>query len=345
MAAIGFVEHQVTARVPELGNATNTVDAPLTVRVDPLTGHTCRILHGEKLAPSTRPDLSALTAAPPFCPFCEVTLEMATGTFDRAITDEGRIRRGASAVVPNVLAYSEFSSVGLYDTTRHFVDLDELTPALVGDLLTGLVAYTRGVAGLRPMWHSINANYLPPAGSSLVHPHAQSAHDDFGTTQQRRLVSASRAWEAEHGTTFWHTLVQQEADGPRWLGTRGRVGVLTPWAPVGFHEVWAVLPDVHDIVELTDDDCADLGAVLSGVLAGYHAQNLASFNWALYGGGPDPSPSLGLLLRVVSRSNPDPLYRSDVTYFERLHGEAMIDASPETVCEKLLPYLRAAGVA
>lgn len=130
MAAIGFVEHQVTARVPELGNASNTVEAPLTVRVDPLTGHTCRVLHGEKLAPTSRPDLSVLTADPPFCPFCEDKIELATGTFATAITDEGRIRRGASAVVPNVMAYSEFSSVGLYDTSRHFVDLDGLTPQL-----------------------------------------------------------------------------------------------------------------------------------------------------------------------------------------------------------------------
>lgn len=339
MAAIGFVEHQVTARVPELGNASNTVEAPLTVRVDPLTGHTSRVLHGEKLAPSSRPDLSALTAPPPFCPFCADKIELATGTFADTITDEGRIRRGLSAVVPNVMAYSEFSSVGLYDTSRHFVDLDGLTPELVGDLLTGLTAYTRGVAGLRPMWHSINANYLPPAGSSLVHPHAQSAHDDFGTTAQRRLVKASRSWESERGTSFWATLVQQEQDGPRWLGTRGRISVLTPWAPVGFHEVWAVLPEVHDIVELTDSDCHDLGAVLSGILAGYHAQNLASFNWALYGGGPQPSSAYGLLLRVVSRSNPDPVYRSDVTYFERLHEEAMIDASPEQVCEKIALHL------
>ncbi|MDO5697202.1 MAG: hypothetical protein Q4G51_04415 [Dermatophilus congolensis] len=339
MAAIGFVEHQVTARVPELGNASNTVESQLTVRVDPLTGHTSRILHGERLAPTVRPDLSALTAPPPFCPFCEDKIELATGTFDASITSEGRIRRGVSAVVPNVMAYSEFSSVGLYDTTRHFVDLDGLSPSLVGDLLTGLVAYSRGVGGLRPMWHSINANYLPPAGSSLVHPHAQSAHDDFGTTAQRRLIEASQAWEAEHGTSFWATLVGQENGGPRWLGTRGRVSVLTPWAPVGFHEVWAVLPEVHDIVELTDADCADLGAILSGIMSGYHAANLASFNWALYGGGAEPTTAYGLLLRVVSRSNPDPVYRSDATYFERLHSEAMIDSSPEQVCEKLTPHL------
>ncbi|MBD2759537.1 hypothetical protein IEE94_08430 [Yimella sp. cx-573] len=340
MTGIRLQEHHVVARVPKLGDAATIIDAPLTIRVDPLTGHTSRLLHGEKLAPTSRPDLSELTATPPFCPFCEDKIEIATGVFDEQITREGRIRRGLSAVVPNVMAYSEFSSVGLYDTTQHFRDLDELTPEIVNDLLTGLTAYTRGVHSIRPMWHSINANYLPPAGSSLVHPHAQSAHDDFGTTQQRRLIEASNAWEGEQ--SYWRELVELERGGDRWIGTRGRVRVMTPWSPVGFHEVWMLVPDAADIVDLTEDDCQDLGAVLSAVLQGYHGFNLASFNWAMYGGGPKRSDRYGVLLRAVSRSNPEPMYRSDVTYFERLHGEAMIDLTPEQVAEAMRPHL--AGV-
>ncbi len=336
MAAIRFVEHQITARVPELGHASNVIDAGLTIRVDPLTGHTARVLAQGKLAPAGPADLSELTATPAFCPFCEDRLGSATGLIDPSITDEGRIRRGVSAVVPNVLAYSEFSSVGLYDTTRHFVGLDELTPQLIGDLLSGLLAYSRGVGSLRPMWHSINANYLPPAGSSVVHPHAQTAHDDIGTTLQRSLLAATRAWD---GRSYWRALIEQESGGPRWLGTRGEVHVLTPWAPIGFHEVWLLLPDVRDIVDLADSHCADIGVVLSGILAGYHGLNSASFNWALYGNGLAPQDGDGLLLRVVGRSNPDPFYRSDVTYFERLHAEAMIDMSPEAVRQALAPQL------
>lgn len=235
------------------------------------------------------------------------------------------------------MAYSEFSSVGLYDTTRHFVDLDELTPQLVGDLFTGLVAYTMGVHRLRPMWSSISANYLPPAGSSLIHPHAQSAHDDVGTTAQRRLVELSQAWPGE--ASYWRELLDAERDGPRWIGRHGRWSVLTPWAPVGFHEVWAVRDGVSGIEDLTNEDCAELGGVIAGVLATYHEQNLTSFNYALYGGGPAPADRFSLLLRVVSRSNATPMYRSDVTYFERLHDEAMVDATPEQVAALMRPRL------
>ena len=54
--------------------------------------------------------------------------------------------------------------------------------------------------------------------------------------------------------------------------------------------------------------------------------------FALIGGGPQAREhGHQVLLKVVSRSNPDPVYRSDVTYFERLYTEALIDVSPEEV--------------
>lgn len=336
-----MIEHVVTARVPELLDPTSTIEVPLHIRVDPLTGRTSRLITGAKLAPATRPDLAALTATPAFCPFCADRLETATGTFAPEITDEGRIRRGSAVVVPNVLAYSEFSSVGIYDAGRHFVDLPDLTPTLVGDLLEALVAYTRRLHGVRPLWSSINANYLPPAGSSLVHPHAQSAHDDVGTTVQRLLVDRSESWPGVDA--YWRTLLDQERDGARWLSRIGRTSFLTPWAPVGFHEVWAVVEGVSGIEELRSEDCADLGTGLSAVLAAYHDLNLTSFNWALYGGGPRPSGRSWLLLKVVSRANAEGTYRSDVTFFEKLHAEAMVDVGPEGVAQLVRPYFPNGG--
>jgi len=335
MDRIELVEHQVTALVPELMAPTNLIDVPLRIRIDPLTGDTARIISGSKLAPSTRPDMTALTAPPAFCPFCADRIEAATGEFAPELTSEGRIRRGRAVVFPNVLAYSEFSSVGIYDAERHFVDLPDLTPQLIGDLLEALVAYTAAVHGRRPMWSSINANFLPPAGSSLVHPHAQSAHDDVGTSVQRRLVALSEAWRGDE--SYWSTLVGHERDGERWIGSRARWSFFTPWAPVGFHEVWAVAAGPSDLAALTAADTADLGAGLAAIMRTYHELNLTSYNWALYGTGPQPSNRSALLLKVVSRSNAEPMYRSDVTYFEKLHAEAMIDLSPEEMAVLVRP--------
>jgi galactose-1-phosphate uridylyltransferase len=332
--AIEFEEHDIEATVPDVGHPGTWTRTWLRWRRDPLTGASARVLTGVKLQPPARPDLRALTAPPAFCPFDAEHIESATSPFPAELTTEGRIRCGRAVVVPNVIAYATHSAVGVYDTAVHFLDLDELTPTLIGDALVAMVRHAAAVRRLDPMarWGSINANYLPPSGASLVHPHLQSAHDAYGLTAQRVLVERSGSWVERSGTPYWASLVDQETDGPRWVGRTGRVGWLAPFAPVGFHEVWGVVDGVADLVDLTDDDCRALGRGLSSVLAAYRAWNLASFNFAVAGGGPDGDRhGYHVVTKVISRSNPEPMYRSDATYFERLYGEALVDMSPEEV--------------
>jgi galactose-1-phosphate uridylyltransferase len=335
VTAIDFEERDLEASVPDLGAGGAWTRVRLRWRRDPLTGASARILTGVKLQPPTRPDLTELAAKPAFCPFDSEHLETATVPFPAELTDEGRIRVGRAVVVPNILAYATHSAVGIYDPGRHFLDLDEMTPALVGDALTAMVRHARAVRRFDPtaQWSSINANNLPPAGASLVHPHLQSAHDAHGVTGQRLLVERASAWQERRGP-YWPALVDQEAGGPRWVGQTGRVAWLTPFAPTGFHEVWGVVAGAPDVTELTEEDCQALGQGLSRVLAAYRAWNLASFNFGVIGGGPQArEDGHQVVLKVLSRSNPDPLYRSDATYFERIWGEAMIDLSPEEVAE------------
>ena len=119
---------------------------------------------------------------------------------------------------------------------------------------------------------------------------------------------------------------------PEGVGRTGRVAWLTPFAPSGFSEVWAVVDGAADVTDLTEDDCQALGQGLSRVLAAYRAWNLASFNFAVIGGGPHGRQcGHHVVLKVVSRSTPEPMYRSDATYFERIYAEALIDVSPKEV--------------
>jgi galactose-1-phosphate uridylyltransferase len=306
-------------------------------RRDPLTGASARILSGLKLQPLSRPNLSQLTAPPVFCPFDAEHLETATFTFPPHVTTEGRIRFGQSVVVPNILAYATHSAVGIYNPGRHFLDLKDLTPTLVGNALTAMVMHAQAVRRVDPtaVWSSISANHLPPSGASLVHPHLQSAHDAFGLTGQRTLVERSSSWAGASGS-YWATLAVQEDGGPRWVGRTGRVAWLTPFAPSGFHEVWGLVDGAADLTELTEEDCQALGLGISRVLDAYQAWNLASFNFGVIGGGPQGrQQGYQVLLKIVSRSNPEPMYRSDVTFFERIYGEALVDVSPEDVASSV----------
>ena len=147
MAAIEFDERDLDARVPDLAAGGAWTRVRLRWRRDPLTGASARILTGVKLQPDTRPDLTDLIAKPAFCPFDSEHLEKATVPFPAELTAEGRIRVGQAVVVPNVMAYATYSAVGIYDPGRHFLDLDELTPSLVGDALTAMIRHARRCAG------------------------------------------------------------------------------------------------------------------------------------------------------------------------------------------------------
>ena len=159
--------------MPDLAAGGTWTRVRLRWRRDPLTGASARILTGVKLQPASRPDLTELTAKPAFCPFDTEHLETATFPFPAELTAEGRIRLGKAVVVPNIMAYATHSAVGIYDPGRHFLDLDDLTPSLVGDALAAMVRHAQAVRRLDPAarWSSINGNHLPPAGASLVHPH------------------------------------------------------------------------------------------------------------------------------------------------------------------------------
>ncbi|HSS08835.1 MAG TPA: hypothetical protein VLL25_03060, partial [Acidimicrobiales bacterium] len=311
MPPITFEEQELAAMVPDPASGGAFTPVRLRWRRDPLTDASTRILTGVKLQPAVRPDLAELTAPPAFCPFDADKLEQTTFPFPPELTTEGRIRCGKAVVVPNLLAYASHSAVGIYDPARHFLDLDELTGPLIGDTFAALVRHARAVRRLdqTASWSSINANYLPPSGSSLIHPHMQSAHDSCGTTLQRTLIARSATWPGPG--SYWQALVEEEESGPRWIGTTGRVAWLTPFAPIGFHEVMGVVDGCADITELTEDDTAALGQGLSRVLAAYKRANLTSFNFALIGGGPNGAGNrYQVVLKVISRSNAEPMYRS-----------------------------------
>lgn len=342
MNEIELKEWDLKAMVPDPGSGGAWVQTSLRRRLDPLTGAGSRILTGVKLQPASRPDLSELTAKPEFCPFDAEHLDKATFAFPSELTDERRIRRGRAVVVPNLMAYATHSAVGIYDPERHFLDLDELSPSLVGDAVAAMVFHAQAVRRMDPGagWSSISANYLPPAGSSLVHPHLQSCHDPCGTTAQVLMVERSAKWGAG-SRSYWSALLELEAGGSRWVGSTGRVSWLTPFAPAGFHEIWGVVEGIGDITELTEEDCSSIGIGLSRVLSAYRKWNLASFNFAIFGGGPHARDAgYQVVIKVMSRSNPDPMYRSDATYFERLHGEALIDLAPEEIAEQIRPSFR-----
>jgi UDPglucose--hexose-1-phosphate uridylyltransferase len=294
------------------------------VRLDPLTGHSVRLLgEGRLLAPSDF-DLEAFgDQSRSWCPFCGERATTLTPRFPAELEAEGRFQRGRALCFPNLATYAKWSSVSIYGPDLHYLPLERMTPRLVADNLAAQVDFL--TAAVRhdeaAPWVSLSANHMLPSGSSLFHPHVQGAVDPFPTTFQRLLAAVPEGRFAEY-------LATEKARGERYLGSTGSVEWLASFAPVGFHELRALLPGLRSPDQLTPALVEELGVGLARALNLYAELGMQSFNLAVYG-APAEVPGYVLNLRLVSRSNLQPQYRSDATYFERVHWTALVDTSPE----------------
>jgi len=308
-------------------------EAQVEVRWDPLTGYSARLVKGPSalLSESTF-DLDAFARETRSnCPFCPERFEQATPKLPVEIHPDGRIRHGRAVLFPNLLTYSQYSSVWVYSPDLHHLPLKAMTPELVSDNFATHVEYIKAVMRFDASaeWASINANHMLPSGSSLFHPHVQSSVDPLPSTVQQML------WQVPPGR-FQDYLDTERALAERYIGSTGTIEWLASFAPMGFNEVRGLLPGISSPSQLTEDRLQELGRGVATILNLYADMGFQSFNMALYGAPPN-SGTYMLNLRLVCRSNLQLQYRSDVTYFERLHWQAMVDTSPEELALRAKP--------
>jgi UDPglucose--hexose-1-phosphate uridylyltransferase len=328
---VEFRSRRVSSKILHPAQDFDAVEASVEVRWDPLTGYAARLVKGNSalLAPPVFDLETFARETQPTCPFCSERLERTTPKLPPEIARAGRITHGHAVLFPNLLTYTQHSAVGVYSPDLHYLPLHEMTPRLVADNLSVHVQYIKAVmkADGDAQWSSINANHMLPSGSSLFHPHLQSSVDPFPSTMQQMLADVP-------GSRFRQYLEGEEQARDRLIGSTGTITWLASFAPIGFNEVRALIPGASSPSQLTDEQIDELGEGIARVLNVYAELGFQSFNMAIYGAPPSNRDYM-LNLRMVCRSNLDAPYRSDVTYFERLHWQAMVDTSPEELARKV----------
>jgi UDPglucose--hexose-1-phosphate uridylyltransferase len=312
---------------PATGELTRT---PVEVRIDPLTGHSSRILPERGLMPSNEFDLEAFARENAVrCPFCPGRVEQLTPKLPASLHPNGRIGRGEALLFPNLHAYSSHSCVSIYSSRLHYLPLGAITDRLLEDNLAVQVAYANAVMAADPTsrWASINANHMLPSGSSLFHPHLQGIVDAAPTTLQRMLADVP-------GARFDAYLEAERRAGERHLGRTGSIEWLVSFAPIAPAELRAFIHGTSSPAELDPSVVAELAHGLVLALSAYAEMGFESFNLAIYG-APPGTAGYPLNLRLACRSNLKPFYRSDSTFLERLHWEGAIDIAPERVAERI----------
>ena len=334
---MGKIEFRVTREVCRFVDPTRNfepVEKATEIRHDPLTGRSSRILD-MGFSPE-KPDVQGMVERfrSGFNPFALDKRDAVTPKFldDVEGIPGGRLSRGEAIVVPNLFPYDRYSAVTVL-SERDFVPLDGFSEELLVDAFGADMEYLRRVReidGDDLRHYSVNWNYMPLAGGSLVHPHHQLIASPAPTNYLRDVETGL----AGYGGHYFGNLIEAEEGGERWVGREGGISWLAGWAPMGHIDVLGVFAGRASLFDLTDEDLRALSRSLLRIFAYLDAEGFASFNFALY--GLEGAEGFEVHCRLSPRfllSNP--LGTSDINYFEISHSESLAFFFPEAAAREL----------
>jgi len=248
------------------------------------------------------------------CPFCPEHVLTATPAFPEG----GRVIRGESVTFPNLFPFGEWHTVTVI-TREHCVSA--FTRAQIADALSAQAETLRRFDG----YASINWNYLPSAGASLVHPHMQALSDRRPSPLLERYLHASARYFQRTGRSYWDAVREQERDSDRFL-----FGDDIFWhahaVPVGEREVRAILPVGFEGFESCIDQLSD--DILT-IISLYRRLGTHAFNMAIFFARSEKERHFSAFCSIISRINPNPNSTSDSAFMERLHLQPVILTLPE----------------
>jgi galactose-1-phosphate uridylyltransferase len=316
----------------------NTLDQiPFEIRFDPLTGATGRVF--DLPFKAEKPDVADIVGRSKkiFCPFCPAALEKSTPEFPKDLVPEGRIKVGDATLIPNLAPFEKHAGVAIF-SPEHFLPMEDLTPATMGDAFSACLTYLRRVAEFDPLvqFFSINWNYMPCAGSSIVHAHLQPNAGEVATNALREQIEGCRTYGQVNQRDFWQDFIQAEKQkDERYLATIGSTFWSTSFVPVSFlPDVQCVFPERLSLIEMSKDDLEYFLDGLSRTLKYFLEENIYSFNVSIFSTKEEKGHRVNA--RICPRLLPRPIGNSDIAYPQMLHKESFTVIPPEVVREKLL---------
>jgi galactose-1-phosphate uridylyltransferase len=272
------------------------------------------------------------------CFFCGEAVAKSTPRFMPDFSSEGRIRVGEALLFPNLFSLGTYHPV-IRLCDAHFLKLSEFTPELIANGFFAAQNFIRIAYEKDPtvVYAAVTANYLFPAGASLVHPHLQMIATPMPYSYQARMLDGCRKWQEKHNSSFFNDLINEEKKtGDRYIGQIGDWHWLTPFSPLGINEAMAIHEIKEDLNDLSDEDINNLATGISKVLCHYETMGHLSYNYSLYsvrsgktGGG------FRAMLKIITRQNLYPNYRNDDYFLQKLLQSELIITPPEELAEQL----------
>jgi UDPglucose--hexose-1-phosphate uridylyltransferase len=325
------------------GKAIQTVE----VRRDPLLGHTsiynAAIEDKVKMfvGDGDRFLVERLAAESEMhCFFCPGRIDK-VARFPAELVPEGTISLGETVLFPNLFALGKYHAVAAVSRS-HFLTLHDFTPELIRDAFLAMRSLVSAVyrQDANAVYVNANANYLFPAGASMMHPHFQLLITPLPYTQQAHLSRACRDYFGSQGTSYHQDLLECErARGERYIARTDAWHWLCAYAPLGSNEILGVHESCGDFAQLTDRDLAALGQGLSATLRLFDSLGHMSFNFTLYARrDPGTTDGFNCLIRCITRQNPYPHYRTDDFFLQKGLQTELILHLPEALASNARPF-------
>jgi len=256
-----------------------------------------------------------LPPVPADCPFCPANVEAVTPVF----ADNTRLLRGESITFPNLFPFGEWHTVTVI-TRSHHVGL--FSQVQIEDALSAQAETLQRFNG----YASINWNFLPSAGASLVHPHMQAISDRRPSPLVERYIRAGERYFRKTGRCYWDAVREQEQESDRYM-----FGDEIFWhahaVPIGEREVRGILP-VSSVEDL-ESYAALLAKGILTVLTLYRNLGTHAFNMSIFFEKDRKNRHFSAFCSIISRINPNPNSMSDTAFMERLHCNPVILTPPE----------------
>ena len=318
-------------------------------RTDPLTGRNTTVIRGMlnyicRFLVSDEELLNSLVEKTRVnCPFCPESVKDKTPMFPQNFLKEGRIFVGDAVVIPNLMGHAERSVLAIL-SKEHHLKLKDFTSKLILDGFKGGLAYLKRLSEVEPQirFPVFIFNYLPPAGSSIFHPHMQVLARDRPFYLVKLLIEKSKAYYENNKSSYWSDLISTEKGGERYLFESKGVTWLVPFAPLrGLNEVQAIVRGKSHLLELTDKEWLGLAEGLSKILRFYHNEGYISFNVILVSGPVNEHLEyFDVNLRVISRMGVQPLCFTDAWALPYLLWDGEAVEEPELLAKKVKIFLK-----
>lgn len=315
------------------------IERETEIRFDPLTRESSRLVvdPGLKLSIPDYTDVADQTGGKN-CPFCPDNVHQLTPRFPEEITDDGRITQGEAVVAPNLFPYSKHNGVVVM-SKAHYLHLDDFTVEMIQNAFVAAQKYIQNVMKHEPheSFVSINWNYLPYSGGSILHPHLHVIVSESPTNEQRMFEQSNQSFRAKHGEHYLDFLYKHEFhEKERWIGEHGHVAWMHAFAPKSHNDYLAIFRKKSKVYDISAEDWKHFATGLKQIFATLNEQQMASFNMSLTF-QHDGSPAYA---RLIPRITLGQTNTSDINFFQAMHHEPLSYKKPEDIAALARKYFR-----